>query len=248
MTTRSTPTDDGPAVGPGPLPPGGFDRVARVYHALERLAFGSTLERARFAHLTALTGCRDVLVLGDGDGRCVARVASMLPEARIRCVDGSAGMLARLQARLTPSDRARISCEQADIRTVALPARSYDAVLTMFVLDCLTDEEVARLAPRVAAALRPGGQWLFADFSIPARGWRRLRARLWVALLYAFFRWTAGLAVSSLPASEAHIREAGLTPGSTLTFQQGLIRSVLFEASPTVRPRADERRQRPPGC
>src|SRR5690606_1151778 len=167
MTTRGTPTDDGAVVESGPPPPGGFDRVARIYHALERLAFGRALERARFAHLPALAGCRDVLVLGDGDGRCVAHLASMLPEAHIRCVDGSAGMLARLQARIVPADRARISCEQADIRTVALPARSADAVLTMFVLDCLTDEEVARLAPRVAAALRPGGRWLFADFSIP---------------------------------------------------------------------------------
>src|SRR5690606_35643402 len=69
MTTRGTPTDDGAVVESGPPPPAGFVRVARIYHALERLAFGRALERARFALLPALAGCRDVLVLGDGDGR-----------------------------------------------------------------------------------------------------------------------------------------------------------------------------------
>lgn len=235
MTPSSQPTRDADAAASGPS---GFDRVARAYRTLERLAFGGALERARFAHLPALAGCRDILVVGDGDGRCVARLAAIVPDARIHCVDASAAMLALLRARIAPADRARISCEQADIRTMALPVRAYDAVLTMFVLDCLTDEEVARLAARLARALRPGGRWLFVDFSIPAGGWRRLRARAWVALLYTFFRWTTGLTVSSLPASEAIIASAGLTPGSALTFEQGLIRGVLFVAPATAPPRA----------
>lgn len=205
-----------------------FDGVARVYCWLEYLTFGPALQRARVAHLPSLRRCRDVLVIGDGDGRCLEALVLQAAEARIHCIDTSDAMLRQAARRVPAGAGARVSFERADIRTFCSQEGHWDAVVTMFVLDCLTTAEVSCVAAELSQALRPGGHWLFADFVIPERGWRRLRARLWVAGLYAFFRWRAGLEVSHLPPSERLIEESGLVAVAVREQQAGMIRSIRY--------------------
>jgi SAM-dependent methyltransferase len=184
--------------------------MARLYRALEFAAFGRDLERARFAHLGRLADCRDILLLGEGDGRCALGLATMATGARLLCVDSSPGMIRRARARL---DRAgvgtRVAFECADLRSYTPPPGAFDAVATLFVLDCFGTPDVASIISRTGAA--------------------RLRARAWIALLYAFFRWETGLGVSVLPPSEDLLREAGWRITATRTLQFGLLRSTLYE-------------------
>jgi ubiquinone/menaquinone biosynthesis C-methylase UbiE len=207
----------------------GFDRLARWYRALEFAAFGRDLERARFAFLGDLAGRGDILLLGEGDGRCAERAAALAPGARIHCVDSSAGMIERASLRLSAAGaRGRASFERADLRSYAPAPGAFDAVATLFVLDCFDAGAVASIVERVSAALRPGSLWLFADFVIPARGLARARARAWLSVLYAFFRWETGLRVSSLPPSEEILAAAGWRPERRLDLQCGLIRSAVY--------------------
>ena len=205
-----------------------FDRVAGAYRWLEYLAFGPALQRARTAHLGALATCKRILVVGDGDGRCVARLVDLAPRAHVHVIDTSERMLHLAARRLPAHARGRATFERIDVRGFDPGHEPWDAILTMFVLDCFTTEDVNRLARRLAPALRPGGLWLFADFVVPPHGWRRLRARLWLALLYRFFRWQAGLEVSEPPASEAALESAGLVAVDVHDRQAGLLRSVSY--------------------
>jgi SAM-dependent methyltransferase len=216
-----------------PLPD--FNRLAAVYRALEFAAFGGSLERARFAWLDALAGATSILVLGEGDGRCLARLVRIAPGARVHCVDGSAAMLAAAQARLGPlAESSRLRFTRADVRTLAVEPGGYDAVVTLFLLDCFTARELESLVPRLAGALRPGGWWLYADFAEPSGRLARWRARAWLAVLYAFFRWQTGLRVRRLPPAEMLLERSGLVPRRWREFQGGLLRSVLFERGPTA--------------
>jgi ubiquinone/menaquinone biosynthesis C-methylase UbiE len=208
---------------------GGFDRVAGIYRLLEHAAFGRTLQRARTAHLEALRGRRDILVVGDGDGRCLEAIVAMAPDARVTAVDASAAMLARARRRVTAAGAAdRVTFRQEDVRRGAWPADRHDAVVTMFVLDCFTPPDVETIVAALARGLRADGVWLFADFAIPDRGWRRLHARLVVGLLYAFFRWTTGIEARELPPSEASIAGQGFAIAARREYRCGLIRSVRF--------------------
>jgi ubiquinone/menaquinone biosynthesis C-methylase UbiE len=217
----------------------GFDRLARPYRALEFAAFGRDLERARFAHLGRLAGCRDILLLGEGDGRFAARLARAAPSARILCVDSSPGMIARASRRLGPADAARVTFLCADAVSFAPEPGAFDAVATLFFLDCFDEPTVAGIVARVGPGLRPGAPWLFADFVLPAGGVARLRARAWLAVLYAFFRAGAGLAASALPESGRILEEAGWSPSSSMIFQGGLVRSsVYLRPGPTAAPAA----------
>lgn len=206
-----------------------FDGLARIYRVLEFLAFGRDLERARFCHLAELRDCREILVLGEGDGRCLAQLVRLAPASHVHCIDASAGMLTRAAARLTDdSVRARVSFEHADALTCVLPAAHYDAVVTLFFLDCFTPENAAALITRISASLRPDARWVFADFSLPVRGWARWRAQLWLTGLYAFFRWRTGLAARALPPSEALLVTAGWRERHRTTLQHGLLTSAVF--------------------
>ncbi len=208
--------------------PRSFDRLARVYRFLEFLAFGSTLEQARFCLLEEIKDRRAILVLGEGDGRCLARLVRLAPEAQITCVDFSAAMLARAAAGIAPADRARISFHRADVLVAPLPAGSYDAAVTLFFLDCFTPAQAAELVGRISASLRPDALWLWADFQLPAGGPVRWRAQVWLKILYAFFRWQTGLPARELPPAEALITVAGFAPAAHRDFSGGLLRSVVF--------------------
>jgi SAM-dependent methyltransferase len=216
-------------------PPAGFDRLARSYRLLEFAAFGRDLERARFAHLGRLAACRDVLLLGEGDGRCAERLAAIAPRARLHCVDSSRGMIDRASRRLAGAG-GRVTFECAEILGLAPGPGSYDAVATLFVLDCLDPAGVASVVRRVGASLRPGAPWLFADFVLPRRGLPRLRARIWLGLLYGFFRAFAGLGVSALPPSEDLLEGAGWVRAARSDFQSGMLRSSVYERSAPLAP------------
>lgn len=208
--------------------PASFDRLASNYRALEFLAFGRDLERARFCFLEQLRDCREILVLGEGDGRCLARLVQIAPAAQIHCVDVSAGMLARARERLPATAVGRVTFERADLLTHELPSARYDAVVTFFFLDCFTAEQAAALVTKVQRSLRAGATWLFADFVLPTRGFSRLRAEAWLKLLYFFFRWQTGLPARVLPPSEALIERAGFERRALQSLQGGLVHSAVY--------------------
>jgi ubiquinone/menaquinone biosynthesis C-methylase UbiE len=206
---------------------GGFDRVAGIYRPLEYLAFGRMLERAREAFLSSLASSEAILLLGDGDGRCLEAVLRLAPRALVTSVDSSAAMLARARRRARAlGAESRVTFEHADARRWRPAAGGFDAIATMFFLDCFTVEDVDRIVSALVPGLRPGGQWLFADFAIPPRGLPRLHARLLVGALYAFFRWRTRIEARALPPSEAILARHGLRAIEWRAYRAGLVRSV----------------------
>ena len=210
--------------------PRNFDRLAGIYRGLEYLAFGRDLERARFAHLNLLRECRSILVLGEGDGRCLERLAAAAPRAQIDCLDLSPAMLARAARRL----RGRAALDQvtfrpADLLTTELPHAHYDAVITFFFLDCFTPTQAESLMSRVQTSLRPDALWLWADFDLPVHGLARWRARVWLTVLYAYFHWQTGLAARELPPVLPYLAENGFSKSTGIALQWGLVRSEVWQ-------------------
>jgi ubiquinone/menaquinone biosynthesis C-methylase UbiE len=221
----------------------GFDRLARWYRALEFIAFGRDLERARFAFLDRLADRTSILLLGEGDGRCAARLVKVAPGARIVCVDSSRGMIERASQRVKEAGgEGRVTFECADVRSYTPGPGQFDAVATLFFLDCFEADDVASIVLRTSPGLQPGAIWIFADFALPPRGLARARARMWLALLYACFRWETALAASSLPPSERILETEGWKRAESVEFQYGLLRSCVFRRAPEAPAPATEAR------
>ena len=199
------------------------DFIAGWYRWFEYLGFGRALERRRFAFLSEVTDARRILVLGEGDGRFLARLAEQNPQASIDYVDLSERMLELARGR-AGSDRVRY--HRADARDISLPESGHDLIVTHFFLDCLNQSDAAALTQKIATACAPEGRWIVSEFREPA-AW----ARAVVSFLYMFFRITTGLRTRALIDHRALLSNQGFVLIREETERFGLLASELWAFS-----------------
>jgi SAM-dependent methyltransferase len=123
-----------------------------------RLVWGPEgLDEAR-AHLLGDVAGRDVLEVGCGAGQCAAWLAGR--GARVVAVDLSAGMLHRAEP-VPPAAPGRRALVQADVRELPVAPAAFDVAFSAYgALPFVADP--GRVLAGVAAALRPGGRWVFS--------------------------------------------------------------------------------------
>lgn len=208
-----------------------FDPIARVYRWLEYATFFNALERCRLAHLAAVSGARRVLVLGDGDGRFLARLLKVAPHLTADAVDSSHAMLHLAEKRVRevdPSAIARVRFHQGDALEYG-PWDHYDLVITHFFLDCFSEPEIERLLLRIQPHLAPEARWLVSEFAIPKRQPTALFARLLIGALYRAFGILTGLRTRKLPDYGALLRRHGFVLLTAQEHLAGLLRSELWQ-------------------
>ena len=224
------------------LPAPCFDRIAPLYRPMEYLSFGPMLERCRFHHLPTLHDSRRALVLGDGDGRFLAKLLTTNPGLQVEAVEASPAMLHLLNRRIARLGAPhRITAICADARSFLPTGTSYDLVATHFFLDCLTEPEADALIAQVRPRLAPGAQWLVSEFQIPEGGrLQKWLARGIVSALYAAFRLLTGLAARQLPPWAALLTRHGFRRKASHSWLGGLLVSQLWELpqATTLRPQA----------
>lgn len=186
------------------------------------------MQRRRVAFLNTVCDARRGLVLGDGDGRFLNAFVQAAPEAEVDALDSSPAMIALARRRTGPG---RVCFHRADAREFAFAPGAYDVIVTHFFLDCLTDAEVARLVPRIAAATATGARWLVSEFALPAGGLARWRAAVWIWLSYRAFGWATGLRARRLPDYGAALRAAGFGLERAEAACGGLLVSQLWRRS-----------------
>ncbi len=188
------------------IAPPDFNRVARPYRYLEYMTLGPVLQRCRTHYIPQLLDRTEALVLGDGDGRFLAKLLAVNRNLRATAVDTSTTMLQLLRSRCGDTSRLTICNESARVHT---PSPATDLVTAHFFFDCLTQPELDGLIARTAAQIRPDALWLVSDFQIPT-GSMRLPAKLFIRGLYFAFNILTGLRTTQLPDHEAPLRRAGL--------------------------------------
>ena len=105
---------------------------------------------------------RRALLLGDGDGRFLARFAAR-SEALIDYVDVSARMLELARERV---GAARIALSPSRRAYAAAPAGEYDLIVTHFFLDCFDERDLECLIARSGAPRNPA-LWIVSEFRQP---------------------------------------------------------------------------------
>jgi tRNA (cmo5U34)-methyltransferase len=105
-----------------------------------------------------------VLELGTGTGETAVRVRGGHPEAEWVGIDASAAMLARARERLPDADLRLQRLEDE------LPDGPFDLVVSALAVHHLDVAGKRDLFSRVAAVLRPGGEFVLGDVVVPAAG------------------------------------------------------------------------------
>lgn len=98
---------------------------------------------------------------------------------------------------------------QADVLEWKLAAKSYALLITNFFLDCFPADQLERAIARLSTAATADANWLLADFQTPAGGVKRIRARLILWAMYAFFRAATRLPAVRLTAPGLLLERAG---------------------------------------
>lgn len=204
------------------------DRIARSYRWLEYVAFGRALEHARFDFLSHAAEARRVLILGEGDGRFLARLLGSNCHASIAVIETSPRMIDLARQRAPAAARSRVEFHQADAVAGCLPEGPFDLAVTHFFLDSLDSRDAEAVILKVTAMLAPSAGWLVSEFQVPKGHFRRLHARLWLGAMYWFFRATTGLRVSELPPYRDLLKRAGFTEVDYRERRLGLIRSQVW--------------------
>jgi len=164
------------------------------------------------------SGATRALILGDGDGRFLARFAAR-SEASIDCIDSSARMLELARARAGES-RVRYSC--GDALTLSFAPAEYDLIATHFFLDCFDERDLERLIERVAGAAQSDALWLISEFRQPRWATPLLKG------LYLFFRVTTGLKTTRLIDHRPLLAKHGFRLKREETSRFGLLASELW--------------------
>ncbi|MES2394051.1 MAG: class I SAM-dependent methyltransferase [Acidobacteriota bacterium] len=207
-----------------------FDRVARIYRWAEYLALGPMLLHTREHFLPLLNASHRALVLGDGDGRFLAKLLRQNPTIEALAVDTSARMLQLLRRRCSFAGD-RLQTEQANALTTPTPPQT-DLIVTHFFLDCLSEAEVITLAHRLAHEVEPGALWLVSDFGLPHSPLLRPIAAAYIRSLYFAFRVLTGLRITHLPNPQSALASAGFSRLARHQHWFGLLYTELWRLKP----------------
>lgn len=149
-----------------------YDLVAPVYERvlvpLHDLGVSRAVERALGA------GPESVLDVGIGPGRGVALLSGN--GRRVVGVDASRRMLRLADAHLT-AERVRASLMRANALALPFRSASFDAVVSTYLLDVLTDAEIAPALNELIRVLSPGGRLVLGTMALP----NRLTHQMWMA-------------------------------------------------------------------
>jgi ubiquinone/menaquinone biosynthesis C-methylase UbiE len=219
---------------PAPTKTADFDLLAPHYRWMEWVLAGPKLQRCRTAFLPAIPAPRNVLLLGEGNGRFLAELLRLHPKAQFTCVDASAKMLKSARARLRRFglDAGNVRFVHADFLDWPQPAEKFDLIVTHFFLDCFPADQLNQILPRITALAAPDAPWLLADFRQPDSGWARWRAHLILRSMYLFFQCATRLPADDLEPVDPLIARHGFTLRQRRLHEWGLLHTDLWQLSP----------------
>jgi len=210
-----------------------FDLVAPYYSWLEKIAFGNALQRARTCWIDTIARPKRTLIMGEGDGRFLCELVRAFPKIDVDCIDASEAMLQLARARLRrlhPESFSRVHFICEDILKWS-PRKSYDLLVTHFFLDCFPGRELQTVIAKLAGAAKPGAVWLIADFTIPRKRFARAHARVWLRMMYTFFRVTARIAANDLVDPIPYLDGYGFIRASENLSRTRMLRSDVYVAA-----------------
>jgi ubiquinone/menaquinone biosynthesis C-methylase UbiE len=201
-----------------------FDAIAPWYRALETIAFGNTLQRARVACIDGIGSCKRALIVGEGNGRFLEELLRNQPAIEVDCLDASERMLELARQRIG-EEVYRVTFLQHDITSWTPREQHYDLIVTHFFLDCFPHDQLPEIVGKLSRAATNNAIWLIADFSVPSEALGRVRARTWLAAMYLFFRVTAGITAKQLIDPSPLLRRVGFDLEQSVLFRGGLVKS-----------------------
>lgn len=170
-----------------------YNNSVWFYDFLTGLVFGKTLFRAQVYLLNNIKPGNKILIAGGGTGKILEAITSIHHAGlKITYVDVSEKMIAASNKRNTGKNK--VTFINAAIESSKLPD-NFDVVITPFLLDNFTEENLQKIFSRIDQLLLPGGLWLNTDFQLTGKRWQKIMA----GSMLIFFRIICAIEAKKLP-------------------------------------------------
>src|ERR1700744_2328908 len=147
-----------------------FNNAAWFYDALARLVYGKALVNAQVYLLKHITPNSRVLIVGGGTGWVLEQLSTIHPSGLdITYVDVSVNMMALARKRNAGANK--VTFITGAIEDMVITTQ-FDTVLTPFLLDNFTEENLNNLFNHIHQNLKPGGLWLNTSFQLSGKWWQ----------------------------------------------------------------------------
>lgn len=208
-----------------------FDLVSPIYDGLATLTFAGAIHRAQVSLLPRVSQIDSALVIGGGTGWFLLELLSRTAVKRVTYVDLSEKMLGKSIAMLErkhPEWRDRVEFRLGSEESLTASDGPYDLIVTNFFLDLFNDENCVQVASILRRHLAADGQWLFVDFHVPERGWRRGAALALFKVMFTFFNVLSNMESRHPPNYAAVFERIALQEYAREDFYGTMIRAKLL--------------------
>ena len=208
-----------------------FDLVANFYPLLEQLVFGSTLNQARGFFSREIGAGKEVLLIGEGNGRFLCEMMKQTSSAcSFTVVDSSARMLAAARRRIAPITSNRsVEWICAEFLKWQAPRVLYDRVVTHFFLDLFRPDGICQIVEKISRITTADALWVNVDFTPEGRG---LQEKILMWAQYRFFQGWSGIEACRLADARPWIRREGWKIREERSLKSGWISGYLMSRTP----------------
>lgn len=161
----------------GYVPALGFDWLTPLYDPLLRALLREDALKGRLVAQAGILPGHAVLDVGCGTATLAILVKRAHPDARVVGLDGDPKVLAIARRKIAAAG-VDVELREAMAFDPALPAASFDRVLTSLVLHHLSRDQKRETLAAIARLLKPGGELHIADFGPPSGPYARLVSRV----------------------------------------------------------------------
>jgi tRNA (cmo5U34)-methyltransferase len=208
-----------------------FDFIAPVYDVLAGLVFRDAQKKAQCRFLSEIPAGATVLILGGGTGCILPELFLKSNPSQVLYLEASRAMLEKARQRMQGLPQARLVEFRLGTEQDLLPQETFSVIITPFVLDLFTTQEVTTMVQRLSQALAPQGIWLHTDFFLSSRPAQRLWQKPLLWGMYRFFGLVSGISGKTLPPMHQIFRQAGFTSSRQALFFHGFIKAQVWQKS-----------------
>jgi len=180
-----------------------YNNSAWFYDSLARAVYGKALVNAQVYLLTHIPANSKLLIVGGGTGWILEELIRLHSSGlNITYVEIAPKMMSISKKRNIGNNQ--IIFINEGIENTHLPT-DFDIVLTPFLLDNFTPQNLNIIFKSIDKLLKPNALWLNASFQLTGKLWQKLLLKT----MFIFFKLTCGIEASKLPEIAGVFEENG---------------------------------------
>jgi len=199
-----------------------YNNSAWFYDNLSKVIYGKAPLRAQIYLLSFIAPKSKIVLIGGGTGWILEEIAKVQPPGlQITYVEVASKMIAL--ARKKNAGGNKVEFINQPIEDVSF-SNNFDVVITPFLLDNFTEENLQKIFAHIHCSLKPGGLWLNADFQLTGKWWQKIMLKS----MLLFFRTVCDIEAKKLPDIQAAFEKYGYRTTDQKSFFGDFILSSVY--------------------